>query len=143
MSTHMDTSDSSSTRRDLLRQAAAISAGSALAGSALAQGPTGDAGTATTPASETQPGKPPRPWQRYINHPVPPGEPGVHYRPVFVPNGETLPYRVLDGTKIYHLIAEEIIHSVADGLTTHAWGFNGRTPGPPTWSTSSPATKSA
>jgi FtsP/CotA-like multicopper oxidase with cupredoxin domain len=59
-----------------------------------------------------------------------PGVPGRDYRPVFVPNGATLPFKVVKGVKVFHLVAEPIRHEVAKGLTIHAWGFNGRTPGP-------------
>ena len=63
--------------------------------------------------------------------PLPPGEPGVHYTPVTVPNGATLPYRLVDGVKVFHLIAEEIAdHEFAPGLRCTVWGYNGRTPGP-------------
>src|SRR5919107_60094 len=63
--------------------------------------------------------------------PLPPGEPGVHYTPVTVPNGTTLPYRLVDGVKVFHLIAEEIEdHEFAPDLRCKVWGYNGRTPGP-------------
>src|SRR5512144_1326352 len=39
--------------------------------------------------------------------PLPPGLPGEHYQPVIVPNGAALPFRVVDGVKVFHLIAEE------------------------------------
>jgi len=47
-----------------------------------------------------------------------------------VPNGVILPHRVVDGVKVFHLIAEEFDHEIAPGLTVRVWGFNGRTPGP-------------
>ena len=59
-----------------------------------------------------------------------PGVPGRDYRPVVVPNGATLPFRIVDGVKVFHLIAEEIAHEFAPGLNTLCWGYNGRTPGP-------------
>ena len=34
----------------------------------------------------------------------PPGEPGKDYTPVITPNGTTLPYKVVDGVKVFHLI---------------------------------------
>jgi manganese oxidase len=37
-----------------------------------------------------------------------PGVPGTHYSPVVVPDGATLPYRVVDGVKVFHLIAQEV-----------------------------------
>jgi manganese oxidase len=50
--------------------------------------------------------------------------------PVTVPNGATLPYRRVDGIKVFHLVAEEIDHEFAPGLRARCWGYNGRTPGP-------------
>ena len=47
-----------------------------------------------------------------------------------VPNGALLPHRVVNGVKVFHLVAEEFDHEIAPGLVIRAWGFNGRTPGP-------------
>jgi FtsP/CotA-like multicopper oxidase with cupredoxin domain len=60
----------------------------------------------------------------------PPGEPGQDYTPVITPNGSTLPFKVLGGTKIFHLIAEEVDHEFAPGLRAHCWGFNRQVHGP-------------
>jgi hypothetical protein len=49
-------------------------------------------------------------------HEYPPGEPGKDYTAVITPNGSTLPFRVVGGTKVYHLIAEEVDHEFAPGL---------------------------
>jgi FtsP/CotA-like multicopper oxidase with cupredoxin domain len=58
------------------------------------------------------------------------GEPGKDYTPVITPNGSTLPFKVSAGTKIFHLIAEEVDHEFAPGLRAHCWGFNGQVHGP-------------
>ena len=60
----------------------------------------------------------------------PPGEPGRDYNPVITPNGTTLPYKVVDGVKVFHLVAEEVTHEFAPGLKVKLWGFNGRVHGP-------------
>ncbi len=60
----------------------------------------------------------------------PPGEPGRDYTPVITPNGATLPFRIVDGVKVFHLLAEPITHEFAPGLVSACWGYNGRTPGP-------------
>ena len=52
------------------------------------------------------------------------------YRPVRTPNGWTLPYRMVDGVKEFHLVAEEIEHEFAPGSRAKCWGYNGTTPGP-------------
>src|ERR1700751_510827 len=54
----------------------------------------------------------------------PPGEPGKGSTPVIPPNGSALPYKVVGGVKVFHLIAEEIDHEFAPGLRAYCWGFN-------------------
>jgi FtsP/CotA-like multicopper oxidase with cupredoxin domain len=49
---------------------------------------------------------------------------------VVTPNGGTLSFRVVEGVKVFHLVAEPIEHEFVPGLTAHCWGYNGRTPGP-------------
>jgi len=61
---------------------------------------------------------------------LPPGMPGRDYTPVVTPNGATLPWKIVDGVKVYHLIAEDIDHEFAPGLKARCWGFNGRVHGP-------------
>ena len=61
----------------------------------------------------------------------PPGEPGKDYTPVITPNGSTLRWKVVDGVKVYHLIAQEVLnHEFAPGLVAHCWGYNGQVHGP-------------
>jgi manganese oxidase len=62
--------------------------------------------------------------------PVQPGEPGRDYTPVYTPNGTTLPFKIVNGVKVMHLIAEPVEHEFAPGLVAHCWGYNGSTPGP-------------
>jgi len=53
------------------------------------------------------------------------------FAPIVTPNGATLAYRLIDGVKVFHLIAEEIdSHEFAPGLRCKVWGYNGRSPGP-------------
>ncbi|MBV6413465.1 MAG: Cell division protein FtsP [Xanthomonadales bacterium] len=52
------------------------------------------------------------------------------YRPVRTLNGWTLPHRIVDGVKEFHLVAEEIEHEFAPGCRAKCWGYNGTTPGP-------------
>jgi len=60
----------------------------------------------------------------------PPGVPGTDYRPVVTPNGSTLPFRVVGGVKVFHLVAEEVRHEFAPGLVGRCWGYNGQVHGP-------------
>lgn len=52
------------------------------------------------------------------------------YIPVETPNGSALPWKIIDGVKIYHLIAEPVKREIAPGLIIDGWGYNGQTPGP-------------
>src|SRR5262245_36732883 len=61
--------------------------------------------------------------------PLPPGRPGQHYAPVIVPNGAALPFKVVDGVKVFHLIADEVDHAFDTGLRARCWGYNGRVNG--------------
>jgi FtsP/CotA-like multicopper oxidase with cupredoxin domain len=54
----------------------------------------------------------------------------VHYTPVVTPNGSTLPYRVKNGVKEFHLTAEPVEREFASGMKVKCWGYNGQTPGP-------------
>jgi FtsP/CotA-like multicopper oxidase with cupredoxin domain len=49
---------------------------------------------------------------------------------VVTPNGSTLPWRLIAGVKVGHLVAEELDHEFAPGLRAKCWGYNGGTPGP-------------
>ena len=61
---------------------------------------------------------------------LPPGEVGNDYTPVVTPNNVALPWKIVGGVKVYHLIAEEVDHEFAPGLKVKCWGFNGRVHGP-------------
>jgi len=59
-----------------------------------------------------------------------PGKPGRDYQPVTTPGNTTLPYKIVDGVKVFHLIAEEVEHEFCPGLKATCWGYNGRVHGP-------------
>lgn len=61
---------------------------------------------------------------------LPPGEPEKDYTPVIVPNGVKLPWKVVEGVKVYHLVAEPVKHEFASGLSADCWGYNGVVHGP-------------
>lgn len=60
----------------------------------------------------------------------PPGQPGADYTPVITPNNISLPWKIVNGVKVYHLIAEEVEHEFAPGLVAKCWGYNGHVHGP-------------
>jgi FtsP/CotA-like multicopper oxidase with cupredoxin domain len=55
---------------------------------------------------------------------------GVAYQPVVTLNGWTLPWRMTDGWKEFHLVAEPVVRELAPGMRAHLWGYNGQSPGP-------------
>ena len=62
----------------------------------------------------------------------PPATPpnGRPFHPVLTLNGWSLPWRMNDGVKEFHLVAEPVVREVAPGMTAHLWGYNGQSPGP-------------
>ncbi len=99
----------SMSRRELLKKAGAASLVPAAATLVAAQ------------AQDTLPPAPPAPASK-------PKRSG--YTPVRTLNGRTLEYRLVDGVKEFHLVAEEVEHEFAPGSTAKCWGYNGSTPGP-------------
>lgn len=55
---------------------------------------------------------------------------GRPYNPVVTLNGWTLPWRMNNGVKEFHLVAEPVLREMAPGMTAHLWGYNGQSPGP-------------
>src|SRR4030095_6400102 len=54
--------------------------------------------------------------------PMAPVSPGRGYKPVVVPNGTALPFKIVDGGEGFHLIAEEVDHAFDSGLRAKCWG---------------------
>ncbi len=101
-------------RRNFLKgvgAAAAMGAG-LVSRSALAALPESPSSSATT-------------WQ------VPP-EPttGPWFKPVVTLNSWSLPWRMKNGWKEFHLTAEAVEREMAPGMVTRLWGYNGQSPGP-------------
>lgn len=59
---------------------------------------------------------------------VPPN--GRPYNPVVTLNGWTLPWRMKNGWKEFHLVAEPVVREIAPGMKANLWGYNGQSPGP-------------
>jgi len=57
--------------------------------------------------------------------PLAPGLPRKDYKPVVVPTGYTLPFKIVDGVKVFHVIAEEVDHAFDSGLRAKCWAYNG------------------
>ncbi len=54
----------------------------------------------------------------------------TRYIPVVTPNGSTLPWKMNNGVKEFHLTAEPVKREFAPGMIVNAWGYNASTPGP-------------
>ena len=99
------------TRRSFLGGAALIGAGMV-----------SKAGAASLPEAPVQPSAGTAP-------PLAPPN-GRPYNPVVTLNGWTLPWRMKDGVKEFHLVAEPVVREIAPGMTARLWGYNGQSPGP-------------
>ena len=55
---------------------------------------------------------------------------GRPYNPVVTLNGWTAPWRMKDGVKEFHLVAEPVEREIAPGMVARLWGYNGQSPGP-------------
>src|SRR5262245_55179068 len=62
--------------------------------------------------------------------PPPPPSSGRPFHPVVTLNGWSLPWRMNQGVKEFHLVAEPVVREIAPGMTAHLWGYNGSSPGP-------------
>jgi FtsP/CotA-like multicopper oxidase with cupredoxin domain len=114
--------------KDRLSRRQAITSAAVIAGGlALAKAPRSQAQSEFSPEANSNPSRTNDPKPQVA---LPPGEPGRDYTPVVVPNGWTLPYRIVDGVKVFHLVAEEVYHEFAPGLRAHCWGYNGSVHGP-------------
>ena len=102
-------------RRNFLVGTAA-GAGGALLARVVPSAQATEPGMKATSAGATTPFIPPADWEGY--------------RPVITPNGLTLPWKVVNGVKVFHLVAEPVTHEFAPGLVAECWGYNGRVHGP-------------
>jgi manganese oxidase len=55
---------------------------------------------------------------------------GQPYQPVVTLNGWTCPWRMNNGVKEFHLVAEPVEREIAPGMVARLWGYNGQSPGP-------------
>ena len=55
---------------------------------------------------------------------------GRPFHPVVTLNGWSLPWRMKNGVKEFHLVAEPVVREIAPGMVAHLWGYNGQSPGP-------------
>jgi FtsP/CotA-like multicopper oxidase with cupredoxin domain len=101
------------TRRDFLRGSSAALLGAALVSKA------GAASLPEAPMMESAATQAPY---------LPPN--GRPYNPVVTLNGWTAPWRMKNGWKEFHLIAEPVKREISPGMIANLWGYNGQSPGP-------------
>ena len=118
-------------RRTMLGLTAATMSG-VTALTASAQASTGEYQEPAPPEARSAHPEPERPyWEASYSggpphaKPLAPGRPGKDYRPVVVPTGYTLPWKVVGGVKVFHVIAEEVDHAFDAGLRAKCWAYNG------------------
>ncbi len=100
-------------RRSFLRSTGAL---------ALGAGLVSRTGAATLPEAPTQSSPKTQP-------PLIPAS-GRPYNPVVTLNGWSLPWRMNNGWKEFHLVAEPVVREIAPGMKANLWGYNGQSPGP-------------
>ena len=92
--------------------------GSALVGAAAVT----RAGAASLPEAPTQASS------ATVASAAPPN--GRPFHPVVTLNGWSLPWRMKDNVKEFHLVAEPVLRDIAPGMQARLWGYNGQSPGP-------------
>ena len=112
------------TRRDLFTKGTTL-AGAALAGASLG-------GNNALASSLEDDGIQYKHWDKSYSggpmdvQPLEPGLPNKHYRPVVVPNGAAIPFKIVNGVKIFHITVDVLDHEFTPGLEAEMWGYNGR-----------------
>lgn len=111
--TKQNESETMTNRRQFLRGAGAMALGAGLVSKAAL------AALPDSPSSESAVMQPPE-------------EPtsGRWYNPVVTLNSWSLPWRMNNGWKEFHLTAEAVEREFAPGMVARLWGYNGQSPGP-------------
>ncbi len=117
--------EQSLSRRDLLFTTGAALVGGAVLSSSNALGADVPGATRPRKGSALASG-----GRRVTKDWLAPGLPKRDYTPVVVPNGAKLPWKIVDGVKVFHMVAEEVEHELAPGLKALCWGYNGCVHGP-------------
>ena len=132
MNSHSDTTfdDKTFNRRHFLFRAGTVAGGAALASQMLplAQLPAAENGPSANGVSEPELG--PIATSTGLTRPFAPAGVKLPYHPVITPNNATLPWKWVEGVKVFHLIAEPVVHEFAPGLVANCWGYNSRVHGP-------------
>ncbi|MGD9715092.1 MAG: multicopper oxidase family protein [Thermomicrobiales bacterium] len=120
--TRKSRNDYSKNARDALSRRGFLGAAGGIATAVTATAIGGRTAFASVPEVVTQPSSTMQP-------PLQPTT-GPSYQPVVTLNGWTLPWRIKEGWKEFHLVAEPVVRQIAPGMKAHLWGYNGQSPGP-------------
>ncbi len=101
------------TRRDFFRDAGVL---------ALGAGLVSRAGAAALPEAAVM--------KDAKTTPPPLPKDGRPFYPVVTLNGWSLPWRMNQGVKEFHLVAEPVVREFAPGMKANLWGYNGQSPEP-------------
>jgi FtsP/CotA-like multicopper oxidase with cupredoxin domain len=117
-------------RRDFVKASGlGLLAGSGMVAATKSAGAAGEHQHPAPPSAPLPPQSPtqsPTPAAR-----APERAPGrLGYNPIVTLNGGALPFRLKNGVKEFHLIAEPVKREFAPGFVVNCWGYNGGTPGP-------------
>ncbi|MGH9835654.1 MAG: multicopper oxidase domain-containing protein, partial [Blastocatellia bacterium] len=129
-------------RRNFLRRTSMLGAGLG-AGMLASQSVNAQQSQQTKPAQaehqhpgHSQPGQPKTVGQTPNNQVQTLAASGSGYLPVHTPDLPKLPYKIEDGVKVFHLVAEHVrteflpASSWSEARVVDAWGYNGNLPGP-------------
>lgn len=105
--------DKLNSRRNFFKGAGAL---------AVSAGLVGRAGAASLPEHVVASGP--------ATQPPPLPQTGRPFNPVVTLNGWSLPWRMNNGVKEFHLVAEPVVREMAPGMKANLWGYNGQSPGP-------------
>ena len=119
------------TRRSFVSSAAALASLLSIPKTAEAAEETGSHPMQAPDVSPSPPVEPAAIQPAWTRPALEPGLPGKDYRPVITLNGSALPFKIVDGVKVFHLTAEEVKdHEFASGIKARCWGYNGQVHGP-------------
>ncbi len=123
-------SSSSLSRRGFLARAGAVAGGAAFLSNLVPTARLQAADSYPSPDSTAGSRPVPKPTSDGSTRIFAPDGMNLPYNPVVTSNNATLPWKVVGGVKVYHLIAEPVVHEFSPGLVSNCWGYNGRVHGP-------------
>src|SRR6185295_18613034 len=113
----------SKNRRDFFRRIGSLSAGLVVGQKAMAQ----EKSHEMQQMKQMQPSQA-QPAKKTVK--IQTEAPKGQYVPVETPDVPTLPWKIVNGLKEFHLVAEPVRTEFVPGKIVDVWGYNGSLPGP-------------